>query len=182
MVLKRQNDDLEKDASGLADLLACFKYSSANVSLDILMRLRKGDDPLDIIAGLKDAPPDGEIETIFRARDQELKFTELDEDMFPRMEIEYTDELENDMPLPESWLEGERDSLARAESSSQDCSWDASSSSPGSSPDSSQNSSQSSPPDQSSNGSPPYETENYRERPPSRTRSTSNSCLFTSSC
>jgi hypothetical protein len=145
MVLKRQNDDLESKAGALAELLACFKYASEDASLDMLMRLRDGEEPRDVLAGIKDVPEDSmemeDVETIFRARDQELELTELDEDMFPAMEIEYLDEFGDDTISPELWLDGESCSASSSQSSPQ--------SSPAhrvfDSPNSSQNSSRSSP-------------------------------------
>ena len=167
MVLKRQNDDLQTEAGALAELLACFKYASEEVSLDILMRLRDGEEPLDVLAAMKDVPEGSlemeDMETIFRARDQEQDFTELDEDMFPAMEVEYLDELGDETLSPRLWLEGESSSSSSSQSSPQsslaDLAYD--------SPNSSQNSSESSPPDRGPSRSPSFEVEIYKEDPTS---------------
>jgi hypothetical protein len=167
MVLKRQNDDLQTEASALAELLACFKYASEQVSLDILMRLRDGEEPLDVLAAMKNVPEDSlkmeDMETIFRARDQEQEFTELDEDMFPAMEVEYLDELGDEAVSSGLWLEGESSSSSSSQSSPQSSLADLASDSP----NSSHNSSESSPPDRGSSGSPSFGVELYVEDPTS---------------
>lgn len=161
MVLKRQNDDLQSEAGELVELLACFKYASTDVSLDILMRLRTGEDPLDVLAGLKNAPPESSVredmDTVLRVRGQELEFTEMDEEMFPMLDVEcLEDGLEDGAISPERWLEGESDSPDSAQNGSQS-----------DSPDSTQNFSLSSPSDPSSSESPPYDVESCVEDPES---------------
>jgi hypothetical protein len=157
MVLKRQTDDLQAEAGGLVELFACFKYGAEDVALDILMRLREGEEPLDVLAAMKDVPVDGvqmeALETIFRARDQELELSELDEEMFPPMGIEYLVEFEDAAISPELWLDPDSSSSSSCQSSPK------ASDSP--------TSSQSSPPEQSSAGSPPFKTEIYKEEPTS---------------
>jgi hypothetical protein len=167
MVLKRQNDDLRSEAGELVELLACFKYASTDLSHEILGRLRANEDPLDVLADLKDAPPGSfvgsEMDTVFRARAQELDFADQDEEMLRGMGTEYTQlSLEYEEVSPERWLDGDGDSPNSASLGSQ-----SSPSGPSSSPS-----------DPSSEGTPPYEMEGCNEGPGSRLLGHSETVLF----